>query len=135
MSSTVIPTFRYKNAKAAIDFLTQAFGFTAQAVHAEGETVVHAQLVHGTGMIMLGTDTEDEWGSNVTTPDEASRPAGAVYVIVPDVHAHAAAARVAGAEIIMEPEAQDYGGHNYAAKDPEGYIWSFGDYDPWADTA
>ena len=136
MSSTVIPTLRYKDDKAAIDFLTSAFGFTAEAVHeGDGDTIAHAQLVHGAGMIMLGTDSEDDWAANVTTPESTSRPAGAVYVIVDDVHAHADAARAAGAEIIMEPEAQDYGGHNYSAKDPEGYIWSFGDYDPWADDA
>lgn len=136
MGATVIPTLRYRNAKAAIDFLTSAFGFEARAVYeGDGDTIAHAQLVYGTGMIMLGTDRDDDWGANVTTPDSTSRPAGAIYVIVQDVHAHADAARAAGAEIIMEPEAQDYGGYNYSAKDPEGYVWSFGDYDPWAEHA
>ena len=55
-----------------------------------------------------------------------------IYVIVSDVAAHAERARAAGAEIVMEPEAQDYGGSNYAARDPEGHVWSFGDYSPWS---
>jgi uncharacterized glyoxalase superfamily protein PhnB len=38
----------------------------------------------------------------------------------------------AGADIFFEPEDQDYGGRVYSARDPEGYVWSFGSYDPWA---
>ncbi|MDE2640756.1 MAG: VOC family protein, partial [Chloroflexota bacterium] len=54
------------------------------------------------------------------------------YVIVPDVDAHCARARAAGAEVVMEPADQDYGGRLYAARDPEGQLWNFGSYDPWA---
>jgi hypothetical protein len=32
----------------------------------------------------------------------------------------------------MEPEDKPYGGRGYAARDPEGHVWSFGSYDPWA---
>jgi uncharacterized glyoxalase superfamily protein PhnB len=27
----------------------------------------------------------------------------------------------------------DYGGRDYTARDPEGHVWTFGSYDPWAD--
>jgi uncharacterized glyoxalase superfamily protein PhnB len=27
---------------------------------------------------------------------------------------------------------QDYGGRDYTCKDPEGHVWTFGTYDPWA---
>ena len=53
--STIIPCLRYRDALGAIDWLQRAFGFHAQAVHAEGDTVFHAQLVFGQGMIMLGS--------------------------------------------------------------------------------
>jgi uncharacterized glyoxalase superfamily protein PhnB len=33
----------------------------------------------------------------------------------------------------MPPEDQDYGGRVYSARDPEGHVWSFGSYDPWAE--
>jgi uncharacterized glyoxalase superfamily protein PhnB len=33
----------------------------------------------------------------------------------------------------MEVEDQDYGGRLYSCLDPEGHLWSFGTYDPWAD--
>jgi uncharacterized glyoxalase superfamily protein PhnB len=38
----------------------------------------------------------------------------------------------AGAEITREPQTQDYGGRDYTCKDPEGNVWTFGTYDPWA---
>ena len=131
MSSTVIPALRYNNAPAAIEFLVNAFGFTAQMV-VEGENgiIEHAQLVHGTGMVMLGSDRDNAFGEHVHSDAGSSI---SLYVIVDDVEAHADRARTAGAEIVMEPEEQDYGGSNYAAKDPEGNVWSFGDYSPWAE--
>ncbi len=131
MSASVIPAFRYRDAKAAIDFLVRAFGFEARlVVEGEGELVEHAQLVHGTGMVMLGSVRDDEYGRLIG--DAPSRSAVGLYVVVDDVAAHAARAREAGAEIVMEPADQHYGGSNYTARDPEGYIWSFGSYDPWA---
>lgn len=55
-----------------------------------------------------------------------------VYCLVEAVDAHFARAKAAGAEITREPETQDYGGRDYTAKDPEGHVWTFGTYDPWA---
>lgn len=36
-------------------------------------------------------------------------------------------------DVFEPPVARDYGGTGYSARDPEGNVWSFGDYDPWAD--
>ncbi len=109
MSSSVIPTLRYRNARAAIDFLVAAFGFQARmVVEGEGDAIDHAQLVLGTGMIMPGSHRDDEYGRLIDSQSRAS-----VYVVVPDVEAHAAQARAAGAEILIEPAQQDYGGSNY----------------------
>lgn len=126
----MIPTLRYRDAPAAIAFLTSAFGFEARLV-VEGEAgiVDHAQLVLGTGMVMLGSHRDDEYGRLV---DEG--PSSSIYVVVTDVAGHAEQARQAGAEIVMEPTEEDYGGSNYTARDLEGNIWSFGSYDPWAKT-
>jgi uncharacterized glyoxalase superfamily protein PhnB len=33
---------------------------------------------------------------------------------------------------MREPVTQDYGGRDYTGKDPEGHVWTFGTYDPWA---
>ena len=54
------------------------------------------------------------------------------YVIVEDADAHYARAKAAGAEIVVEIEDQDYGGRLYSCRDPEGHLWNFGTYDPWA---
>lgn len=131
MSSTVIPAVRYTNAPAAIDFLVEAFGFTVQmVVEGDGGLIEHAQLVLGPGMVMLGSDRDDEFGRVVGSDGRSSM---SIYVIVDDVVAHAQTARSAGAEIVSEPEEQDYGGSNYTVRDSEGHIWSFGDYSPWSD--
>ena len=55
---------------------------------------------------------------------------GAVYVAVPDVDRLHERARAAGAEIVMEPFDTDYGSRDFAARDPEGNLWSFGTYRP-----
>jgi uncharacterized glyoxalase superfamily protein PhnB len=33
--------------------------------------------------------------------------------------------------MILDIVDQDYGGRGYTCRDPEGYVWSFGTYDPW----
>lgn len=45
--STIIPTLRYRDAHAAIDWLCRAFGFERHAVYADGDVVHHAQLTFG----------------------------------------------------------------------------------------
>jgi uncharacterized glyoxalase superfamily protein PhnB len=53
------------------------------------------------------------------------------YCIVPNPDAHLTRAQAAGAEIMREPETQDYGGRDCTCKDPKGHVWTFGTYDPW----
>jgi uncharacterized glyoxalase superfamily protein PhnB len=48
-----------------------------------------------------------------------------LYVYVNDVDAHYAQARAVGAEILDEPEDQDYGERRYHCRDPEGHSWYF----------
>ena len=133
MSSSVIPSFRYDDAPGIIDFLCDAFGFERNLVVPDGDGgVAHAQLTLGGGMIMLGSAREDDFGALVVTAKAAGAITGSAYVVVADVDAHCARARAAGAEIVMEPADQDYGGRLYAARDPEGQLWNFGSYDPWA---
>ncbi len=134
----IIPCLRYRNAPAAIDFICKAFGFERHAVHADAadaSIIHHAQLVRAGQMIMLGSlkgDAEFQRKGRMLHPDAAGGNTQSVYVVLDDVDGHAARARAAGAEIVMEPADQDYGGRNYSALDCEGYVWSFGSYDPWA---
>lgn len=134
----VIPCLWYRNAPAAIDFLCDAFGFERHAVYADDKApsiIHHAQLVRDGQMIMLSTyadDTEFKRRSGIRHPDEAGGNTQSAYLVLDDVDGHAAHAREAGARIVMEPADQDYGGRSYSALDCEGYLWSFGSYDPWA---
>ena len=134
----VIPGMRYHDAPAAIDWLCRAFGFEKHlVVPGEKEGVIaHAQLRYGNGMVMLGTAGTHGGGFDelMTTPREIQgRETQSAYVIVEDVDAHHDRAVGAGAEVVMPLEDKDYGGRGYSCRDLEGHIWSFGDYDPFAD--
>ena len=132
-TATIIPSLRYRDAPAAIDWLCEAFGFEKHlVVPGEDGTIVHAQLVFGNGMIMLGSARDDDFGRHQRPLDEPDAPVSkSAYIIVSDVDAHYAGAVAAGAHVVMEPEDQDYGGRLYSCRDPEGNLWNFGSYDPW----
>ena len=132
-TATVIPTVRYNDATAAIEWLCEAFGFERHlSVPGEDGTIVHAQLVFGNGMVMLGSARASNF-DNLQKPPSAL--GGAVsqspYIIVEDADKHYARAVAAGAEIVMEISDEDYGGRGYCCRDPEGHVWNFGSYDPW----
>lgn len=131
--ATVIPTFRYRNAPAMIEWLCEAFGFEKHlVVPGDGGTIAHAQLVFGNGMVMLGSARDDEFGKLQQPLSSAdSAVSSSPYVIVNDVDAHHARAVKAGARVVMPLKDEDYGGRGYSCRDPEGYVWSFGSYDPW----
>lgn len=131
--STLIPCLRYRDAHATIDWLCRAFGFEKHAVYDDDAGgVAHAQLVHGHGMLMLGSVRDDAFGRHIAQPDEVGgRETQCTYVIVADCRAHYEHAKAAGAVIVDDCEEKDYGGTGYSCRDPEGHLWSFGSYDPW----
>ncbi|MFJ3727497.1 VOC family protein [Streptomyces sp. NPDC090045] len=124
---SICPTLVYRDAKAAIRLLTEAFGFSQVAVY-EGEdgSVVHAELAYGNGVVMLGSKGT---GGVFDKAMEGAGPSG-IYVVVDDVDAHHRRAAEHGVEIVMEPKDQDYGSRDYMARDAEGNLWSFGTYAP-----
>lgn len=124
---SIVPTLRYRDAKAAIDQLTAAFGFTTAGVFEdENGTVLHAELSYANGTVMLGTKGNDSLFDRAMGD---GGPAG-IYVVVEDTDAHYERARHAGAEILMVPTDQEYGSRDYMARDLEGNVWSFGTYAP-----
>lgn len=133
--STVIPALRYRDALAMIDWLTRAFGFEKNAVYlGPDNTVAHAQLTFGSGMVMLGSvdngTPSTAWFKQPA--DIGGAETQTAYVVVSDCEAIYAKAKAAGAEMILDLETKDYGGSGFTCRDPEGHIWSFGSYDPWA---
>jgi uncharacterized glyoxalase superfamily protein PhnB len=131
--SPIIPTLRYRDAPAAIEWLCSAFGFEQHLVVPDGRGgIAHAQLRFGSGMIMLGSAREDAFGAlQKPLADPAGPVAMSPYVIVEDVDAHHARAAAAGATVVMDPFDQGHGGRAYSCRDPEGNLWNFGNYDPW----
>ncbi len=132
--SMVIPSFRYRDAQAAIVWLETVLGFSRKAVYEKADgTVEHAELTLGTGMIMLGSasnvspyphkaGTPVELGGKVTSP---------AYLIVEDCEPVWERAQGAGAEVLLTLTTMPYGGKAFTVSDPEGFVWSVGEYDPW----
>lgn len=131
--STIMPAMRYRDAKAAIEWLCNVFGFERHAVYAgPDDSIGHAELTLGGGMIMLGSEKDDEYGRGFTTPREVGdRETRGVYITVADADATYARAKAAGGKIVRELQNTDYGSREFIVKDPEGYSWSVGTYDPW----
>src|SRR5579862_6895876 len=136
--ATIVPSLRYRNALAAIDWLIHAFGFEKQAVYLgpDNTTVMHAQLTLDGGMIMLGSvDNGSEYGKLIVQPDEIGlRETKGIYLVVPDADAVYATAKAAGAEMVLDIRDMDYGGRGFTCRDLEGHLWSIGTYNPWATT-
>ena len=131
----IVPSLRYHDASAAIEFLCEAFGFARRlVVPGPDGTIRHAQLTLGDGMIMLGSARNRDFGPLVKTPREVGANTQSAYVIVPEIDAHYERAKAAGAEMVLEIQDASYGGRLYFALDPEGNLWHFGSYDPWAES-
>ena len=123
------PSFQYEDAPAAIDWLQRAFGFRAGlVVPGEDGTIVHSEIWAGDHSIGVTSTSHDSFERK--TPAQAGGVTSLIYCVVDDVDAHYERAKAAGAEILMPPTDQDYGGRDYACRDPGGYIWSFGTYAP-----
>jgi uncharacterized glyoxalase superfamily protein PhnB len=121
----VWPVFRYRDAKAAIEFLTNVLGFERTALYTDDEDsdqVMHAELRWPLGGgIMLGSERESsEW------PSKAGQ--GSTYVVTDDPDALYAKLVDAGVTVTQELTDQDYGSREFAIRDPEGSLWSFGTY-------
>ena len=131
----IIPGMRYKDAPAAIEWLCRALGFSRHLVVPDGNGgIAHAQLVLGNGMIMLGSyRDEGEYDRLVKLPEDAGGSTQAAYIFIRDIDDHYQRAVAAGARVVYELAEQDYGGKLYSVLDPEGHLWNFGSYDPWAE--
>lgn len=132
--STIMPTLRYRDALAAIDWLCSVLGFAPHAVYpGPDNTVGHAELTLNGGMIMLGSHKDDDYGKGFKSPGELGGfETRSSYVIVPDADAVYARAQEAKAEVMRPIQDTPYGSREFSIKDPEGNSWSVGTYDPWS---
>jgi uncharacterized glyoxalase superfamily protein PhnB len=119
----VIPILVYEDIEAAHAFLVATFGFTSVGIdRADDGTVVHAEVRAGDSPIWLHRVTAEH---EMASPKGAAGSHGGLEVIVPDVDAHFAKVKAAGARIDSEPSDQDYGLREYGVRDPENHRWWF----------
>ncbi|MYV97995.1 VOC family protein [Streptomyces sp. SID3343] len=128
--SDIVPTLRYNDAPAAVKFLQDAFGLKpVMIVPGDNDTIAHAELSFGNGMVMLGSNLPEGCGQELKWPVGGA----STYCILgsdEEVTEHCARAEAAGATVVMRPTDQEYGGRDYTARDSEGNLWSFGSYRP-----
>jgi len=119
----VWPSLRASDAHGLIKFLTEALGFEATVVYADGDTVHHAELAWPPGGgVMLGSVRPD-------APHPASGPGTlSAYAVTDDPDALHARAVAYGAKAVQDLYDTDYGSREFAVEDPEGNRWTFGTY-------
>jgi uncharacterized glyoxalase superfamily protein PhnB len=134
VTQRIVPMIAYEDAAAAIDWLTEAFGFEerGQRYVMEDGTIGHAELEIGGGVVMLATPNR-EYQSPRThrkSCDAAARwldnpwVIDGVLVLVDDLDAHHKRTVEAGATVIRPPE-EGPDGRLYTAEDLEGHRWMF----------
>ena len=121
MRQTVTPYLLYEDAPAAVNFLTEAFGF--REVHrttgAAGGMHVEMDVGRDGARIYLGAP-----GPHFRGPATVGRTS-IVYVLVDDVNRHHDRAKAAGAEIVEELTDLPYGDRRYGCRDAQGHEWTF----------
>jgi PhnB protein len=118
----ITPYLYYEDVRAALTFLSKAFGFKkfGRPMSGPGGKIQHAAMKLGDAMVMMGFP-----GPQYMNPKHLGEATQSLYVNVDDVDKHCARARRAGAKIIEEPAETFYGARRYGAEDPEGHQWYF----------
>jgi uncharacterized glyoxalase superfamily protein PhnB len=144
MTQRIVPMIAYEDAAAAIDWLTEAFGFRErerQRFTAEDGTVTHAELERDGAIVMLAMPNAEYQGPrrHRETCEAARRwqdnpwVIDGLFVEVDDVDVHHAQAVAAGATVIRALDDVDAAGMRlYTAEDLEGHRWMFGQPRPSA---
>ena len=114
--STVIPVLIYPDVRAAVEWLTEAFGFVERVRIGEDH---RSQLAVGDGAVILGDVRHDR------RPPRKDEVTHSVMVRVDDARAHCEHAREHGARIVTEPTDFPYGERQYTAVDLAGHQWTF----------
>jgi uncharacterized glyoxalase superfamily protein PhnB len=120
-SSTVIPVLTYPDVRAAVAWLSAAFGFEERVRIGDGH---RSQLRVGDGDLIVADTHGDR------RPPLPDHVASSVMVRVADVAGHCGHARAGGAAILMEPTDMPFGERQYSARDPYGHVWTFTDVTP-----
>jgi len=122
-TGVVVPILVYEDIEAAHDFLVGTFGLTSGGLHRlDDGTLVHGEVRNGDAPIWLHRVTA---AAEMDSPLHAATSQGGLSVRIPDVDAHYARVKAAGARIESEPTDQPYGLREYGARDLENHRWWF----------
>ncbi len=116
-SCTVIPVLVYPDVRAAVAWLSAAFGFTERL--RIGEDHRSQMRVGEDGAVIVADVSADR-----RAPQE-SATTHLVKVRVADVDARFRQARAHGARVVHEPAEQPYGERECTVEDPAGHRWQF----------
>ena len=130
--SLLFPTMRYRDAPRAIEWLVDVLDFQKHVVYGEGDFVAHAQLKISNGMIMVSSWKQGPFDKLLKIPsDIEGYNTQSCYIYLDNLEEHYKKVRDKGVEIVIPMVTEEHGS-SYVVRDPEGYIWSFGDYNPYA---
>jgi uncharacterized glyoxalase superfamily protein PhnB len=124
--STLSSAVFYDDAGAVIDWLSKVIGFeTRLRIDGDGGEVHHSELVFGDGVVMVASAKRPPFKSPRSLGGANTQ---SLFLYVPDVDAHNARAKKAGAKIVSDLETKNYGedygtNRSYELEDPEGHRW------------
>ena len=119
----IIPYLFYRDAPAALEWLSRAFGFAEDMRTGTPSGGMHAEMSLDGQRIMMGQPA-DAAHARMASPRAAGTATMGVFVYLDDVDAHHARAAAAGAEIERPPHDESYG-RTYTARDLDGHHWFF----------
>jgi PhnB protein len=121
--SSVTPYCVFKDCRKAIDFYKQAFGAKERTVMPgpDGQGVMHAELIIGNSIIMMGEECEEM--SNKSAETLGGSPIS-FYVYVENVDQAYRRALEAGAKSQMAVEDMFWGDRTCSVLDLFGYNWT-----------
>jgi uncharacterized glyoxalase superfamily protein PhnB len=115
--STVIPVLVYPDVRAAVAWLTAAFGFVERVRVGEAH---RSQMRIGTDGDMIVADAGRD-----RQPPQRDAVTHVIKVRVPDVDAQFERARAHGARVVEEPIEYEYGERECTVEDLAGHRWQF----------
>jgi uncharacterized glyoxalase superfamily protein PhnB len=117
----VVAELYYKDVRAAVDWLSRAFGLRERLrVTREDGVVVHVDMDLEGGVVMLAAGE-----GRYENPASLGQTCCSLVFFVDDVERHFQQACAAGAKILFEPTDRPWGLRQYRAQDLEGHTWEF----------
>jgi uncharacterized glyoxalase superfamily protein PhnB len=116
-SATVIPVLTYPDVRAAVDWLTAAFGFVERVRVGESH---RSQMQVGADGAVIVADV-----GAARQPPQPGVVTHEIKIRVADVDAASERARAHGARIVEEPIDRVYGERECTVEDPAGHRWQF----------